>query len=93
MVIYTNQLDQAKRFYQNLGLRFVKELHEEGPIHYFATNYRFTLEIYSSQKQESTSPLLGFELEDLGSIQERWFPHIAAEASQKMMVASILESS
>lgn len=46
-VLYTNQKDAVKMFYETLGLSFVQEQHGHGPEHYAAQlKHNSVLEIY-----------------------------------------------
>jgi len=37
LVVYTDHLEEAHRFYCGLGLAFVREQHGAGPVHYACT--------------------------------------------------------
>ncbi|MBI4140799.1 hypothetical protein HY485_03090 [Candidatus Woesearchaeota archaeon] len=49
-VLYSNNSDAVKKFYETLGLSFVQEQHGNGPVHYAAQlKHNTVLEIYPSE--------------------------------------------
>ncbi|KND37613.1 VOC family protein [Streptomyces acidiscabies] len=58
LVLYTPQLDECRRFYENLGLRFTPERHGQGPDHYAAVLDDGTVfELYPARPDRRTDDL------------------------------------
>ena len=67
LVIRTNQLEEVKAFYEQLGLTFETHQHTGGALHYAAQTGTTTFEIYpllKSQTKADTSTRLGFTIDN-----------------------------
>jgi catechol 2,3-dioxygenase-like lactoylglutathione lyase family enzyme len=68
LVLRTPKLEDLKRFYSALGVRFERERHGNGPEHYAATvGGDLVLEIYPAQDGAAPDPglRLGFSVDNL----------------------------
>ncbi|PWG14217.1 glyoxalase/bleomycin resistance/dioxygenase family protein [Streptomyces sp. V2] len=65
LVLYSPRLDECRRFYGNLGLRFTPERHGQGPDHYAAVLADGTVfELYPARPDRRTDALrLGFAID------------------------------
>lgn len=62
LVIRCNDIEKSKRFYESLGMSFVKESHHGGPLHYSVEVDGFVFELYpSSARFPACKTRLGFE--------------------------------
>jgi len=71
LVLRTHRLEEMKRFYESLGIEFVKERHGQGPAHYAGAMGSAVLEIYPLPKdapEPDKSLRLGFMVMNLGAI-------------------------
>jgi len=71
LVIKTNQMENVRQFYQQLGLQFTHHQHGNGPFHYSAEMNRFVFEIYPLPKalvEVDKSTRLGFAVQKLAAI-------------------------
>ena len=58
LVLYSPQLEECRRFYEGLGLRFAAEQHGQGPRHYAATLADGSVfEIYPARPGRETGTL------------------------------------
>lgn len=58
LVLYSPQLDECRRFYQNLGLAFAVERHGQGPEHYAAVlGDDAVFELYPARENRQTDVL------------------------------------
>lgn len=66
LVIRVSDIEKSKAFYECLGLRFVKEQHEQGPVHYACENNGLVFELYpaSSNQPVSKGVRLAFKVDD-----------------------------
>ena len=64
LVLYSPRLEECRRFYEDLGLRFTSERHGQGPHHYAAVLAdRSVFEIYpSSPGRETGAVRLGLTI-------------------------------
>ncbi|MGP3977075.1 VOC family protein [Streptomyces sp. 8N114] len=64
VVLYTEHLQESRRFYGGLGLTFVEERHGQGPLHYAATLPDGTVfELYpATERRPVSSVRLGFDV-------------------------------
>ncbi|MGI5347480.1 VOC family protein [Streptomyces sp. CA-250714] len=64
VVLYTEHLQETRRFYSGLGLSFVAERHGKGPLHYAATLPDGTVvELYpATDRRPVSSVRLGFDV-------------------------------
>ena len=51
-VIKTEEVERTLKFFTQLGLTFVQEQHNNGPIHYACEQNRVVFEIYPKGKTE-----------------------------------------
>lgn len=69
MVLRTSNPEALLPFYQALGLKFVREQHGSGPLHFACEMGVVVLEIYPPKKgrndAEFASPMLGFSVDSL----------------------------
>lgn len=65
VVIRSENIEIAERFYSSLGLLFGKEKHGDGPEHYASCVDGFVFEIYPLKEDDAptTSVRLGFEID------------------------------
>jgi len=71
IVLRTHRLEEVKRFYESLGIEFVKEKHAQGPPHYAGAVGAAILELSPLPKdapEPDKSVRLGFVVHNLGSI-------------------------
>ncbi len=68
LVLHSLNLEKTKEFYTSLGMKFVKEKHGSGPVHYSAEFDNFVLELYPGKNGESDNLRLGFEVHGLTEI-------------------------
>lgn len=77
LVLKTNNLEACRAFYEGIGISFVREQHDSGPMHYAGSLQGLVLEIYPASKSDSASRnasagiMLGFEIEGLLETVER----------------------
>lgn len=66
LVIRCLDIDESKRFYEQLGLSFVKEKHGSGPEHYSCEYDGVVFELYPNKGEApSDNSRLGFSVENL----------------------------
>jgi lactoylglutathione lyase len=67
LVLKTRKVEQLRQFYQTLGIKFVKEQHGKGPVHYAGQACGIVIEIYpvSDDALIDASIRLGFAVENL----------------------------
>jgi predicted enzyme related to lactoylglutathione lyase len=73
LVIKTHRLDQARAFYQALGIHFTEERHGNGPVHYAGQAGVTTIEVYTladDAPAPDTSIRLGFDVTALDRVLE-----------------------
>ena len=71
LVLRTHRLEEMKKFYESLGIEFVKERHGQGPAHYAGAMGSAVLELYPLPKdapEPDKSLRLGFVVQNLGAI-------------------------
>jgi catechol 2,3-dioxygenase-like lactoylglutathione lyase family enzyme len=71
IVLRTHRLEELKKFYESLGVEFVKEKHAQGPPHYAGAIGSAVLELYPLPKgapEPDKSLRLGFAVPNLGTI-------------------------
>jgi catechol-2,3-dioxygenase len=71
LVLRTHRLEELMKFYESLGIEFVKEKHAQGPVHYAGAIGSAVLELYPLPKGApgpDKSVRLGFVVPNLGSI-------------------------
>ena len=71
LVLRTHRLEELKKFYESLGVEFVKEKHAQGPPHYAGAIGAAVLELYPLAKDApdpDKSVRLGFVVPNLGVI-------------------------
>ena len=71
LVLRTHRLEEMKKFYESLGIEFVKERHGQGPAHYAGAMGSAVLELYPLPKdapEPDKSLRLGFLVPNLGTI-------------------------
>jgi lactoylglutathione lyase len=71
LVLRTHRLDEMKSFYEALGIKFVKEKHHQGPVHYSGSIGSAILELYplpDTAPEPDKSVRLGFVVPNLGTI-------------------------
>jgi catechol 2,3-dioxygenase-like lactoylglutathione lyase family enzyme len=64
LVLYTDHVEESRRFYTRLGLTFRTEQHGKGPVHYAAVLPDGTvIELYpATERRPATSTRLGFNV-------------------------------
>lgn len=71
LVIRCQNIELSKRFYESLGLSFVKETHGNGPTHYACEHDGFVFELYPNKgKPPQDKNRLGFKVSNLKNIAE-----------------------
>jgi lactoylglutathione lyase len=55
VVLHTEHIDEALAFFTGLGLAFVEEKHEKGPVHYACERNELVLEIYPATEKHPES--------------------------------------
>jgi len=71
LVLRTHRLEEVKKFYESLGMEFVKERHAQGPSYYAAAMGAAVLQLHPLPKdapEPDKSVRLGFMVRNLGSI-------------------------
>src|SRR5436190_18636714 len=71
LVLRTHRLEELMKFYESLGVEFVKEKHAQGPAHYAGPIGSAVLELYPLPKaapDPDKSVRLGFVVRNLGTI-------------------------
>lgn len=74
LVIKTNQMENVRQFYQQLGLLFTHHRHGNGPFHYSAEMNKFVFEIYPLPKaldEPDKSTRLGFTIQKLAPVLQQ----------------------
>lgn len=56
VVLYAADIDVTRQFYETVGLAFVEERHDEGPVHYACDFQGIVLEIYPLKPGASAKP-------------------------------------
>lgn len=79
LVIFTNQLEEMRKFYSALGFNFQEERHGKGPKHFSCQLGPLLLEFYPSDDVSDNKVRMEFEVEDLGVTKEKfckefWLP-------------------
>jgi catechol 2,3-dioxygenase-like lactoylglutathione lyase family enzyme len=67
IVLRCADLEQARKFYEALGLALVTEKHGAGPVHYSARVGDTVLELYPQRGAETRGLRLGFQVSDLAA--------------------------
>lgn len=63
LVLRCRELQVSKKFYEQLGFRFVEEQHGRGPVHYSSQEAGFVFELYPLARGEPVDNLrLGFSV-------------------------------
>jgi hypothetical protein len=77
VVIRARDLDCAQRFYQAIGMRFVKHSHGRGPLHLASDQNALVFEIYPLDQQAlpTTSTRIGFAV---ASVDDAYAALVAA---------------
>lgn len=71
IVLFVGDLQRSREFYSLLGLSFVEEQHDGGPVHYAATlPGGCVLELYPAGDRPVTRTRLGFAVVDVASTVE-----------------------
>jgi catechol 2,3-dioxygenase-like lactoylglutathione lyase family enzyme len=73
LVVKTRHLDQARAFYQALGVHLAEERHGDGPAHYAGQMGLTTVEVYPWPEDgpaPDASIRLGFAVTDIGRVVE-----------------------
>ncbi len=71
LVYYVEDMEKTKDFLSKLGLSFVKEKHENGPVHFSTKLNNTVFEIYpSNENKRPTKARLGLELPPLNEVQQ-----------------------
>ena len=65
LVLRCADIEASKRFYELLGMRFVRHAHGKGPDHYANQDDRGVFELYPSNAGEKDRTALGFVASDL----------------------------
>lgn len=73
VVLYSQDIQRSKAFYEALGLQFIKERHGQGSEHYACELNNTVLEIYpaTAERPASTCIRLGFSVSSLDRVAER----------------------
>lgn len=70
LVIYCEDVDQNKSFYESFGLRFVEEKHGAGPVHYSSEIDNLVLELYPKGKNVVSQIRLGIKVASLEQLKD-----------------------
>ncbi len=70
LVLRCINIERTKEFYEQLGLIFENEKHENGPSHFSSEFDGFVLELYPAAGNQIDNSRLGIEIENLSSIIE-----------------------
>lgn len=62
LVLKTQKMDECRKFYEALGLKFVEEKHGDGPVHYSCKIGELVFELYPSKKEPNERIRLGFKV-------------------------------
>jgi catechol 2,3-dioxygenase-like lactoylglutathione lyase family enzyme len=65
LVLRCRDLERSRKFYEVLGLRFVKHAHGNGPEHYSHEDDRGVFELYPATTDGMDSTAIGFATADL----------------------------
>ncbi len=65
IVLYTTKMESLRIFYDAIGLTFVEEQHDTGPVHYACDLDGTIIEIYPTTKITTALTMLGFDVESL----------------------------
>jgi hypothetical protein len=71
LVLRTHRLEELKKFYESIGVDFVKERHGQGPFHYAGAIGSAVLQLLPLPKdapEPDKSVRLGFVVRNLGTI-------------------------
>jgi predicted enzyme related to lactoylglutathione lyase len=73
IVLYSQDIERSKAFYETLGLHFTKEQHGSGPEHYSCELGKTVLEIYPLTTERTAAPCtrLGFSVSSIEEITAR----------------------
>lgn len=66
IVLYCNDINDTKKFYESIGLKFCEEKHGSGPRHYSTKIGDILLELYPSKKSDNIR--LGFSLKSFDEV-------------------------
>jgi hypothetical protein len=70
LTLYAKQLDRTVPVYEALGLKFEKEKHGGGPIHFSHSTADLVIEIYPADEHAvAESIMLGFVVENLATVK------------------------
>lgn len=73
LVIRCLDVEASKKFYELLGLSFIKEKHGDGPSHYSCEHEGFVFELYPNKGElPKDNNRLGFNVADVASILTRF---------------------
>lgn len=72
LVIYTQQLDEMRKFYSALGFELKEEQHGNGPKHYSCKLGGILLEFYPSTTSLGKSLRLELSVKDLQAVRDRF---------------------
>lgn len=73
LVYYVEDIEKTKDFLSKLGLSFVKEQHDTGPMHFLTKLNNTVFEIYpSNDNNKPTKARLGLELPPLNEAQQNF---------------------
>ncbi len=90
MVLYTEQLDKMRDFYEALGFKLIEEHHGSGPTHYSVSlDDDVVFEIYPTNRkgEPRRGPRIGFQNTPVKEIRQRY----ADYDKQSNVVMGLLE--
>jgi len=70
LVLRSNDIDHAVKFYQQMGLVFTKHAHGTGPEHYSSSVCDFVFEIYPSRDENdvTNNTRIGFNVDSVDEV-------------------------
>lgn len=72
LVLYVSDIAESRRFYELLGLTFVREQHGDGPVHYSAELFGgLILELYPAPAGVESRVRLGLTVSDPHAVVDR----------------------
>lgn len=70
LVLYCENLEKSRAFYSALGLSFVQEKHDRGPLHWSTDLGGLVLELYPRGTRPPSSVRLGWETVSTAPLKE-----------------------
>jgi len=93
IVIYCNDINLSKGFYECFGISFVEEKHGKGPIHFSCELDGIILELYPKGDNYPSRNRLGFKVNSLEDVKmniEEKYPRTTIKTIQRNSVSTMI---